>query len=125
MTGRAAGYCAGYSAPGFASSPGGRSFGAGRGFSGRRGAGGRGYRNWYNATGLPGWQRYNMGMPAWGGVVAPPVGPYAVPYAGQALAPDQEKEMLAEQADILRQQIDEIQARLDELEEKSDKKEKK
>ena len=125
MTGRAAGYCAGYSTPGFTSSFGGRFSGAGRGFFGRRGARGRGYRNWYYATGLPGWQRYASGMPAWGGVVAPPVNYYPGPYAGQALAPDQEKEMLAEQADILRQQIDDIQARLEELEEESSKKEKK
>jgi len=125
MTGRAAGYCAGYSTPGFANSFGGRFFGAGRGFFGGRGGRGRGYRNWYYATGLPGWQRYNAGMPAWGGTIAPQVNPYIGPYAGPALAPDQEKEMLAEQADILRQQIDDIQARLGELEEESAKKEKK
>ena len=50
-TGRAAGYCAGYTVPGFANPlP-----GAGAGFWGARG--GRGWRHWFYATGLPGWLR--------------------------------------------------------------------
>jgi len=121
MTGRAAGYCAGYSVPGFANPIGGRFAGAGRGLYGGRG---RGYRNWYYATGLPGWQRYNMGMPAWGGVYGPPVNPYANPYMGPAATPDQEKEMLKEQADLLKQQLEDIQARVEELEKEPEKKEK-
>ena len=44
MTGRAAGYCAGYPVPGYLNPVGGR--------------GGRGYRHWYHATGLPGWVRF-------------------------------------------------------------------
>ena len=57
MTGRAAGDCAGYPAPGFTNSV------LGRGF-GRRGGrgGGYGHRNWFYATGLPGWMRGG----AWG-----------------------------------------------------------
>ena len=124
MTGRAAGYCAGNSVPGFANPTGGRFFGAGRSFAGGRGGRGRGYRNWYHATGLPGWQRYNMGMPAWGGVYAPPVNPYANPYTDPAATPDEEKEMLIDQAEFLKQQIDDIQTRLDELEKGTAKKEK-
>jgi len=124
MTGRAAGYCAGYSVPGYANPVGGRFFGAGRSFFGSRGGRGRGYRNWYNATGLPGWQRYNMGMPAWGGVYAPPVNPYVNPYSGPAATPDEEKEMLKEQAEFLKQQIDDIQERMVELEKETSKKEK-
>jgi hypothetical protein len=120
MTGRAAGYCAGYSVPGFANPAGGRFYGAGRSFLGARGGRGRGYRNWYRATGLFGWQRYNMGMPAWGGSYAPQVNPYA----GPEVTPDDEKEMLKEQAEFLKQQIDDIQARLDELEKEPVKKEK-
>ena len=120
MTGRAAGY----SVPGFANYIGGRYPGAGRGAFGGRGGGGRGYRNWYNATGLPGWNRYNAGMPAWGGVSAPSVYPYTDPYAGPAVTPDQEKEMLREQTDILKKQIDDIQARMEELGKKPGKKEK-
>lgn len=124
MTGRAAGYCAGNSVPGFANTGGGRFAGAGRSFYGARGGRGRGYRNWYNATGLPGWQRYNMGMPAWGGVYAPPVNPSVNPYITPAGTPDEEKEMLKEQAEFLRQQIDDVQARMDELEKATAKKEK-
>jgi hypothetical protein len=122
MTGRAAGYCAGYSVPGFANPAGGRFGGAGRGYFGYGGRG-RGYRNWYNATGLPGWYRYNSGMPAWGGAVAPTSYPYAGPSVNPAVTPDQEKEMLKEQAEILKQQIEDIQARMNELE-KEQKKEK-
>ena len=51
MTGRAAGYCAGYPVPGFMNAVG------GRGFGGWGGRGGRGRRNWFYATGLTGWQR--------------------------------------------------------------------
>ncbi len=47
MTGRGAGYCAGYSAPGFANS------------TPRRGLGFRGgWRRMFYATGLPGWMRF-------------------------------------------------------------------
>jgi len=52
MTGRQAGYCAGYQAAGFANSYLGGGFG--RGFGGR----GRGHRHMFYATGLPMWQRF-------------------------------------------------------------------
>ena len=56
MTGRAAGYCAGYPVPGFMNSIPGRGFwGAGRG------RGGWGRRNQFYATGLTGWQRAGYG----------------------------------------------------------------
>jgi len=57
MTGRAAGFCAGFGMPGYANPApgGGRGFGQGRGFRG--GGGGRGWRNQNFATGLPGWAR--------------------------------------------------------------------
>jgi len=51
MTGRRAGYCAGYDEPGFAN-PAPR-LGMRRGFRG----GGRGWRHWFYATGLPRWAR--------------------------------------------------------------------
>jgi len=60
MTGRAAGYRAGYSIPGYMNP-----YGFGRG---------RGYRNRYYATGLPFWARYGYNQayyPAY-----PPVNPY-------------------------------------------------
>jgi len=61
ITGRGMGYCAGYDAPGFANPGFGREFG-GRGGFGR----GRGFRNWARATGMPGWYRARVGMPAFG-----------------------------------------------------------
>ncbi len=70
-TGRAAGYCSGCTMPGFMNPVGGGFDGVRRGISGRAGRG-RGNRNWYYATGLPGWERYNMGLPAWGERLAPP-----------------------------------------------------
>jgi len=112
MTGRAAGYCAGYSVPGYMNPYGGRYAGGGRAFGGGFGRG-RGYRNWYYATGLPGWSRYNMGLPAWGGVGGYPY--QGDPYYGQDITPEQETESLKNQADFLKQQLDDIQARMDEL----------
>jgi len=56
MSGRAAGFCAGYGAPGYANPVGGGGFG-GRG-------GGRGRRNRYYATGQPGWSRPAGPVPA-------------------------------------------------------------
>ena len=79
MTGRAAGYCAGYGVPGFMNPIPGRGFG--RGWGGR--GGGRGWRHGYYATGLPGWARGGWGWPAGG---ATPYGSYGVPFAG-AVAP--------------------------------------
>ncbi|MDO9542537.1 MAG: hypothetical protein Q7J98_09470 [Kiritimatiellia bacterium] len=85
MTGRAAGFCAGYGMPGYMNLiPGrgfrlrqgyggqvGMGFGRGRGFWGRGRGGGRGWRNRFYATGVPGG--------AWTGM---PYGvPYAMPYA--------------------------------------------
>ncbi|HUW57233.1 MAG TPA: DUF5320 domain-containing protein, partial [Planctomycetota bacterium] len=75
MTGRAAGYCAGYGVPGTMNAVPGRGFpGWGRGFGawGRGRGRGRGWRNWYWATGLTGWQRASMGMFP---VAAPPPTP--------------------------------------------------
>ena len=71
MTGRAAGYCAGYPVPGYMNPVG------GRGYWGRGPGGGRGRRNWFYATGLPGWARTAYGWPAWGGYAPPNYGPVA------------------------------------------------
>jgi len=76
MTGRAAGYCAGYSVPGYMNPIPGRGYwGRGRGYWGR--GGGRGYRNGYYATGFSRWARVGMGYPAWGAV---PAAGYPSPY---------------------------------------------
>jgi len=105
MTGRAAGFCAGYSMPGYANPvPGKGYFGQGRGFFGR--GGGRGRRNWYYATGLPGWQRASMGMPAFGG---------AYSYAPE-VTPKQEADILKNEADLLKKQLEDIQSRIETLE---------
>jgi len=94
MSGRAAGYCAGWGMPGFANhgAPG---FGRGRGMGMGRG-GGRGWRNMFYATGLPGWQR---------GWMAPPAAP-----------PEQQKSVLKAQTEALEQQLASLKQRLSELE---------
>ena len=99
MTGRGAGYCAGYNRPGYTN------FSMrGRGFFGR--GGGYGWRNWARTTGIPGWQRAQMDLPSWGGQFYQP-------------SQTQEKEMLDQQKDILNREIkemkDEIQAIEDRL----------
>jgi hypothetical protein len=104
MTGRAAGYCAGFPTPGWTN------LGFGRGwFGGGRGRG-RGWRNRFYATGLTGWQRAAMGWPAWGFG-----GPYAPP-APDAPGREQEVEMLRQQAEYLAGALDEVKKRLEELE---------
>ena len=111
MTGRAAGYCAGYPVPGFMNPIGGRGFGG----WGRGRGGGRGRRNWFYATGMPGWQRAATGMPAYG---APPVVPgQAVPYPAP-LGPatrEQELDALKGQAEYFEDALEGIKKRIDEL----------
>jgi len=115
MTGRAAGYCAGYPAPGYMNPVGGRGlWGWGRG----RG-GGRGWRNQFYATGLTGWQRAAMGWPAFGGV-APPVASYAVPFA-PAMSAEQQIDALKGQAEYFEDALDGIRKRIEELEAKGAK----
>lgn len=106
MSGRGAGYCAGYPAAGFMNPVGGRGF-CGRGFGGR--GGGRGRRNMFWATGLPGWARAGW---------VPVAGAYP-PFGGTAYAStmprDVELQTLQHQADYFRGALEEIQKRLDEL----------
>jgi len=97
MTGRAAGFCAGYSVPGYMNP------GFGRGFWGR-GGGGRGWRNRFYATGLTGWQRAAMGWGAYGGV-AP-----AAPTAADELAG------LKAQSQYLQDALKDISKRIEEIE---------
>lgn len=108
MTGRAAGYCAGYSAPGYMNPAGGRGFGGGYGRGFGRGGYGRGRRNWFYATGMPGWTRAGMGLPA-GGV--PPQMPQ-----------QQEIDMLRGQAEYLEDSLENIRKRMQELEAGAEKK---
>lgn len=106
MTGRAAGYCAGYGMPGFGNPAADRGFGMGFGrgrgaWGGGRfaGGGGRGWRNMYYATGQPGWMRY-------GGYGAPIGDP----------DPEIEKQALKNQADAMQNELDAIRKRLEEIE---------
>lgn len=101
MTGRAAGFCAGYPLPGYENPRFGRWLGPG-------GGGGRGWRNMYYATGLPGWARAGY-LPA--GEI-PPASPY------RAFSPEQEAEALRQQAKAMSDQLAAINERIAELEKK-------
>ncbi|MDD5613819.1 MAG: DUF5320 domain-containing protein [Candidatus Omnitrophica bacterium] len=93
MTGRAAGYCAGFSTPGYVNSIPGRGFGFGRGFGRGRGRGfgfGRGF----------GWAGY----------------PYAALAYPADIAPKQEADMLKAEAEAMQREIDAINQRIKDLE---------
>ena len=124
MTGRGAGYCAGYSSPGYMnpSVGAGGYYGWGRGRGGFGRGRGRGWRNWYYATGVPGGQRAVAGFPAWGGQVNPRYGEgYVNPY-NQELTPEQEAAMLREESKAMQQEMDAMNGRIKELESAKDKK---
>jgi hypothetical protein len=89
MTGRAAGYCAGYAVPGYMNPVG----GWGRGMRWGRGGWGRGW----------GWA-----APAY------PSATYPVPYA-PAVAPQNEAELLKNQAKYFNEALEEINTRIAEL----------
>jgi len=102
LTGRRAGYCAGYAVPGYMNPP----------FWGRHwlgGWGGRGYRHRYYATGLPFW--------AWARAPYAPPAAYAAtgPYAPPAMTPEEETEILKQEAERLRSVLSNIERRLEEL----------
>jgi len=93
-TGRRAGYCAGFEAPGYANPALRRWQRFGSGYFSR----GWGWRNWFYATGQPGWLR-----------------------AGYAsLTPEQELAGLKEEAGWLKDQLEAINRRIGELEKKSE-----
>ena len=113
MTGRAAGYCAGYSVPGYMNPVGGYGRGFGRGWG--RGFG-RGWgRGWGRGFGR-GWYVYPP--PA----IVQPAYPQAYPPVAQKQSPEQEvaalenyqKELVAEKAD-LEKEMGDIKARIEEL----------
>ena len=108
MTGRAAGYCAGYPVPGFMNpTPGGGFGGMGRGWGRGRGFGrGGGWRAGYGAAAYG---------PYAGAPYTPAFGPYAAtPYA-PAMPPESELDALKTQADYFTKALDEIRKRIDEL----------
>ena len=116
MTGRGAGYCAGYPVPGFMNPiPGRGSWGWG--------GGGRGRRNWFYATGMPGWTRAAAGYPAWGmGPQAMPAGGFASPMANPMANPwiqpsrQQQIDALKGQAEYFEDMLDGIKSRIEEFE---------
>jgi hypothetical protein len=115
MTGRAAGYCAGFGMPGFVNpAPGlamGARFGRGGRFWGR--GGGRGWRNMFYATGLTGMQRAAMGWPAFGW------GFYGAP-ASPAPTKEQQAQMFKAQAEFLEEQLDSVKKSMEELSARDD-----
>jgi hypothetical protein len=100
MTGRGTGYCAGSTAPGFASA--GAGLGRGPRCSGFAG-GGFGRRNMFYATGQPGWARFGA-----------PAAAANYPVAD----PEQERAALKDRAEALGQELEQIKSRLDALESK-------
>lgn len=111
MTGRGLGYCSGNTAPGFATAGFGRGFGFGGGGRGR----GRGWRNWFGATGVPGWQRAAWGWPAFGagwGAAATQTPAFTPP----AMTGEQELEMLKQQAQSFAGALEQLNGRIAELE---------
>ncbi len=107
MTGRGAGYCSGYDAPGWAAPGPGHGFGLGWGGARARG---RRTRYWAHATGVPRWARYHS-APGWEAPPAWAFGPY-----GPAPSREQETEYLRQQAEWLKRQLDAIGRRIEELE---------
>ncbi len=118
MTGRAAGYCAGYSVPGFVNPVYGVGWGYGRGGGFGRGwgfgGGGHGWRNMFYATGLTGWQR--SGYPYYGGAAYgyAPYYPPSVP----GYSRESELTALKGQAEYMEDTLEGINKRIKELEEK-------
>jgi hypothetical protein len=102
MTGRAAGFCAGYPVPGFMNPVGGRGYwgwgrGGGRGF-------GRGFR----------WTGAAYGYPAWGGAA----NPYP-PFPAQSITTGQELQGLKKQAEYFESALEEIKKRIEQFEAES------
>lgn len=116
MTGRAAGFCAGYPAPGYANAGwgrggGGRGWGRGWGRGGGGGGGGAGWqhRHRYWATGVPGWQNAWMAGPG-----------YAPPFPLDETSREQQLELLKNQAKHFEQTLHELRERIGELEASSE-----
>jgi hypothetical protein len=91
MTGRGAGYCAGFNTPGFAN-PGNFCRYHSFGFGGRRGR-----RNMYYATGLPFWARNIR------------------PYETAAENVEAEIDFLSQESELLKEQLKSIEDRLEQL----------
>jgi len=114
MTGRAAGYCAGYAVPGYMNPIGGRGMGWGRGFG--RG-GGRGFRRRFFA-GMP---VYPIAAPVYGAGI--PFSPAYTAPSAPANAAELELAALRNQAELIKNSLDAITQRIEMLETAQPKKE--
>ncbi|MHA1804940.1 MAG: DUF5320 domain-containing protein [Promethearchaeota archaeon] len=106
MTGRALGYCAGYSSPGYTKGPG---LGWGRGYG--RGWWGRG-RGW--------WRGIRWGTPVYNPWVAPgyptPTAPVVATPADQLTMLKQEKEYMESELKAIQEALEDISKRIEEIE---------
>ena len=119
MTGRGAGYCSGYGAPGFANAPrgglgmgygGGRGMGMGRGLGFGRGAG-------WGVGPMPGQGAYGG---QWGAPAAmPQAAPWSDPWGARQISREEELGYLKNQAMALKNELDAISSRVNELENES------
>jgi len=111
MTGRAAGYCAGYDVPGYANPAPTRGMAYGRGYGMGYGMGyGRGYgRGYGQGRGRP----FAGGLRPGRATPYPAVDPYAGPYGPPS--PQDERTFLENQAKVLQDELSGIRQRLDEL----------
>jgi hypothetical protein len=94
MSGRGAGFCAGFATPGYEANPVGFRYGFG---------GGRGFRRMFYATGLPGWAR--LGYPVYTGTYESALG---------------EKDFLKRQAEFLEDQLEQVKKRLSSFKENAE-----
>ena len=112
MTGRGAGFCAGYSVPGYANPlpSRGLGFGRGRGFGRGVGLGFRGGRGWGGYRGVP---HANPAYPNAGAIA-----PYPATYVAGPTR-EQEVDMLKGQAEYFEDALEGIKKRITELEDKT------
>jgi hypothetical protein len=95
-TGRAMGYCSGFSYPGSMNPVQGRARGFSRGLGHRWVGRGRGWRCQYRMTGMPGWARSSY--------------PYTPDFTER-----EEMDFLRSQADFLKKQLEDVQNRINTL----------
>jgi len=108
MTGRAAGYCAGYPVPGYMNPIGGRGFGGwGRG-------GGWGWRRPFYGTAAAGWPSAAYGWPPYAAAGPQPT-PYAAGFA-PTMTKQQQLDALKGQAEYFEDALDGIRKRIEEIE---------
>ena len=121
MTGRAAGFCAGYPVPGYMNPIPGRGWSRGRGWGRGRGLG----QGWFG-SGYPYASPYYGGgyaYPSYGPGYGSPYG--ADPYYAQEITPQQESDMLKDQATAMQEELKSITDRISELESLAKKAQKK